>query len=734
MSKRIPILLGFILVALAVWLQITSVGFLQRFISRLEDLAYDIQLRTKILTHPAPFQSSVAIVDVDDKSVSKEGRWPWPRSKLAILTSRLQEAGAVVIVYDMFFAAKESNIADDVIRALNQIKLLNPQLESALKQIAPLFDNDVLFANALKQSDTEIGMSFLPIVETSGVLPPAIIAVTPQLKSLDFIIARGFIGNIAGLQAAVKSTGFVNVFADEDGIIRKVPLLMRYQDNIYPSLALEAVRLYLLSKIELLTAPYDDSLRLEGVRITNHIIPTDEQSQVIIPFRGKSFTFPYFSAGDVLAKKFPADAFQGKIVFVGTSATGLGDIKATAIESTFPGVEIQATIADGILTDNFSYRPPWALGAEVSLTLILGIIIAWLFPYMGPRLLSIMIILIPVALIYANNWLWVKSGLIISIFIPIMLTIVLAIENIIYGYLFETRRREHLKEMFGQYVPAKHIDEMLTSSGSSVFGMYGDDREMTVLFADVRNFTMISENLSATQLKELLNGLFTPMTEIIFKHRGTIDKYVGDLIMAFWGAPLKDKRHAQHAISAALEMQQKLKELRPTLSNGSGHEIHIGIGLNSGIMSVGDMGSKFRRNYTVLGDAVNLASRVESLTKYYGVEIIVTEFTKARQKNFVFRQLDRVRVKGKEKGIAIYEVVCRKTAITPGLEQEIISSTLALSYYFNREWSKARDVFFKLHAAHPDVKLYKLYIERIDEFEKKPPPADWDGVYTMMTK
>lgn len=736
MNKRIPILLGFILVALAVWLQITTVEFLQHFINRLEDLAYDVQLRTKLLTHPTPFQTSVAIIDIDDESIAKEGRWPWPRSKLAELGNRLQAAGAVVIVYDMFFAAKEINVAEEVMHALDQNKLMTPQIQPILKKIAPLFDNDAIFANTLKQSDTVIGMSFLPTAEVSGVLPPPVMALTPEQNDLDFIIAKGYIGNIPVIQAAVKSTGFVNVFSDVDGIIRNVPLLIRYQNNLYPSLALQAVSLYLLSKIELVTHSYGQGgMRVEGVRLANHIIPTDEESQVIVPFRGRSFTFPYFSATDVINNKFPADAFQGKIVFVGTSATGLGDLKATAIESAFPGVEIQATIADGILSDNFSYRPPWGVGAELFLTIVLGSLFAWIFPYLGPRLLSVMIIIVPVLLIVGNNELWVKSGLIISIFIPIILTMSLALLNMIYGYLFETRRREHLKEMFGQYVPAKHIDEMLTKSGSS-YGLYGEDREMTVLFADVRNFTTISEKLTATQLKELLNAFFTPMTEIIFKHTGTIDKYVGDLIMAFWGAPLKDKRHAQHAIAAALEMQLKLKELRPQIAANKGPDIHIGIGLNSGIMSVGDMGSKFRRNYTVLGDAVNLASRVESLTKYYGVDIMVTEFTQAQanHKHFVFRQLDRVRVKGKETGIAVYEVVCRKQDATPEINEETAVSDTALSHYFNGEWEKAHALFAQLHTKYPHVKLYKLYLERIDEFKVNPPPENWDGVYVMNTK
>jgi adenylate cyclase len=288
--------------------------------------------------------------------------------------------------------------------------------------------------------------------------------------------------------------------------------------------------------------------------------------------------------------------------------------------------------------------------------------------------------------------------------------------------------------MFGQYVPPTHIDEML-KEGAASYGLYGEDRDMTVLFSDIRNFTSISESMSASQVKEMLNEFFTPMTEIIFKFRGTIDKYVGDLIMAFWGAPLKDKRHAQHAISAALEMQKKLEQdLEPLLLEHGWPEIHIGIGINSGIMTVGDMGSKFRRNYTVLGDAVNLASRIEGLTKFYGVRIIITEATAENQEKFIIRQLDRVRVKGKEEGIGIYEVIGTKEELTSELNQELEASRLALNYYFERNWEKAKEIFAALNKKHPEEKLYSVYLERLARYEKNPPPEDWQGIYTHAEK
>ena len=331
-----------------------------------------------------------------------------------------------------------------------------------------------------------------------------------------------------------------------------------------------------------------------------------------------------------------------------------------------------------------------------------------------------------------NNWVWEETGLVISLLVPVTLIFVSAILNMIYGYLFESRRRERLKEMFGQYVPSKHIDEMLVSK--SDYALHGEDREMTVLFADIRGFTGISEGLSATQLVELLNTYFTPMTEIIFKKRGTIDKYVGDLIMAFWGAPLRDKNHARHALQTALSMQKKARELRALFKTKNWAEIKIGIGVNSGIMSVGDMGSQYRRNYTVLGDNVNLASRVEGLTKYYGVKIIVTEFTQHDQPLFVFRKLDKVRVKGKLHGIDIYELICDAESLKPEMEKELQEYHTALAAYFAKNWDEAERIFQTLQQAHPKSKLYSIYVERIKALKENPVPDDWTGVFVHTEK
>ena len=647
MNKRISFLIGLVILALAIWIQTTDVDLVRQLIVRLNNIGYDMQLRARLFTHFVKPSSPIAIIDIDDKSLQAEGRWPWPRSKLAQLVLRLKEEGVVVIAMDIMFSEAEDNPGNTIIQLLDARKLSTPALDNAIKQIIPSIDNDMQFATALAQQDTVLGMTFLPRAETSGILPLSIYELkTPEDQHLSFIEGVGFISNIESLQKAAKYAGFINVYPDPDGIIRRVPLLMRYKNNLYPSLALGAVQLFLLEKIKLNTENYNGYPQLESIQLGDHTIPSDSLSQILVPFRGKSFTFPYVSATDVLHKNLPPNSLAGKIVFLGPSATGLGDLRATAVQGIFPGVEIQATIADGIISDNYFYKPEWTKGAEITITVVFGAIFVFLFPFLGPRALTILSLVIPTCLIILNNYFWLKTGLIIFILVPILLIITLAFMNIIYGYLFESRKRERLKEMFGQYVPEEHIDEML--KGADNFALLGEDREMTVLFADIRNFTTISETMTASELKTLLNEFFTPMTEIIFKYQGTIDKYIGDLIMAFWGAPLFDKKHAEHAITAALEMQETVAHLKPAFSARGWPEINIGVGLNSGVMSVGDMGSQYRRNYTVLGDAVNLGSRVEGLTKFYGVNLMVTEATQKDQKKFIFRQLDRVRVKGKK--------------------------------------------------------------------------------------
>lgn len=732
MSKKIPIFLSLLFFIFIVWLQTSSISSIHHVINELENIAYDWKIRAKTLTqHHKKFETAVIIVDIDDKSLAAEGRWPWPRDKLADLVQAIQAGGAAVTTLDLIFPQKETNIASEVLNEFNKKNLTTPSLQVIFDKIRPEFDYDIQLGRALTASDTVIGFGFHQEPTTVGQINQPLLTLTPgEEKYLDMMHASGFLGVNSTLAPSVKNMGFVN-YSNTEGIIRRVPLLMEYNQGVYPSLALETARVYLLSNIKLVTADYSNDKNLEGIQIGATTIPTDKEAQAFIPFRGPSFTFPYYSATDVLHKRTPAKIFEGKIVYIGTSATGLADLKPTSISNVFPGVEIQATITDGILKNDFWYKPAWALGAEVIITISLGCILVLLYPFLGPRVLIILTLAIPILIVYLDNLILQYAGFILSVFFPLVLTIALGVLNIIYGYLFESRHRKRLNDMFGQYVPKEHIDEMLKSSGD--YGLQGENRDMSVLFSDIRGFTHISETMSAEQLKEMLNEVLTPLTEVIFNTKGTIDKYIGDAIMAFWGAPLNDPNHTEHALTAALDMQSALKALAPMINERGWPPIKIGIGINRGNMIVGDMGSKYHRNYTVLGDEVNLASRIEGLTKFYGVDIIVTEEAQRNQTQFVFRHLDRIRVVGKMHPTNIYEIICYKKDAAPELLNEIALSDSGFDLYLKKDWDKAKAIFEKLNE-HTHNKFYKIYIDRIDVFKTDPPPVEWDGTYVHTSK
>lgn len=733
MGKKLPIFLGFFLSAIAVWTLITSNAYIRSTLARLDDLGYDLQLKAHLLTDKQTPSPKIVVVDIDDKSLQAEGRWPWARSTLATLVDQLYHQGAAVVAFDMFFSEKEPNLIDQLIDKIKFTKDIDQNVIDALKVNASIFDEDKKFAASLENITSILAIGFLPRKQMQNTLPyPLMKLNAKQEKELDIPRARGYIVSIPLLQEAAGLGGFINIFPDTDGILRHAPLVLRYQSSVYPSLALQAVLAYTGSRVKLITPQYADTEELEAVEVGNYQIPTDITGQALIPFIGFSYTFPYYSATDVIHKRVPKNVLKDKIVFVGTSATGLGDLKATAVQSPYPGVEIQASMANGILKQNFSYRPAWVFGANLLLTILFGIITSIAFPFFGPRLLGTVALLLPISMFVLNDYIWKKTGLVLSFLVPISLVSLSAVLNMLWGYLFETRKREQIKNMFGQYVPEGHIDEMLQET--SDYALKGEDRDMSVLFADIRSFTTISEGLTAKQLVDLLNTFFTPMTKVIFDNRGTIDKYVGDLIMAFWGAPLADDKHAENAIESAISMQEQVVALRPTLKENNWPDINIGIGINSGTMSVGDMGSQYRRNYTVLGDNVNLGSRVEGLTKFYGANIMVTEATRKNQTKFIFRKLDRVRVKGKKRGVEIYDVLGRALDLTPELEQELNEYHKGLDLYFEQKWDDALAIMQALNDKYPDKKVYELYISRIKEYKEHPVSADWDGVFTHTSK
>ena len=727
-AKRLPVIAGLLLVALMLWVQNTELRPVSALRERLELLAYDLRLNAALTIRPAD-SSPVVIIDIDEASLRAEGQWPWSRTRIADLVDRLSDAGAAVIAFDILFAEPERNPVHQIVAELEGV---DPELARTLAGYSERIDADRRLAASLQRSDSVLGFVLHnEPVSGSGALPRPLATfdadapiVIPEMRSVT--------GNLQLLQAAADAGGFLTTLPDRDGSIRRSPLLLRHDGALYPSLALAAASAFLLvdgPEIHLARVGAIDAV--DRLTLGGQHIPTDAAGQVLVPYRGPARSFPSLSATDVLQGRADPSRLENRIALVGTSALALADLKATPVAGVFPGVEIQATLLAGLLEGGFRSQPAWARGANFALLLALGCLLAAGLPYLKAGLMLVAATAAVVAVVAINLWLW-RSGLALALATPLMLVVVLAAFNLAHGFLFETRSRQQLKSMFGQYIPPALVEEM--SHRPDHFGFEGESRDMTVLFADIRSFTTLSESLSAQALKELLNRFFTPMTRVIFDRRGTIDKYVGDMIMAFWGAPLRDAGHAAHAVAAALDMLHAVRALQIELAREGLPEIAIGIGLNSGVMNVGDMGSQYRRAYTVIGDAVNLASRLEGLTKYYGVDIVVGPRTRELASEFVYRRLDRVRVKGKRTAVEVFAPLCRSADLSEDLRAELLAHEQALEHFWRQEWTEAQALFVSLQESHPEIPLYMLYLDRIARLRERTLGDDWDGVYERREK
>ena len=471
---------------------------------------------------------------------------------------------------------------------------------------------------------------------------------------------------------------------------------------------------------------------LEELKLGHLSIPIDGSVQALVPFLGRKYSFPYISAVDVIKGRADRNILEGAIVIVGTSSKGLVDLRPTPVGKQYPGVEVHANMIAGILDQSIKKRPAFTLGAEFLQLLLTGVVLAVLLPLLSPIMAASATLFVLVLSILVNYAFWEFANLVLPLASLVVMLAVIFLLNMSYGFFIERRGKGQLSTLFGQYVPPELVDEM--NIDPTTYTQQAQSREMTVFFTDVRNFTSISEGLSPDELSDLMDEYLSPMTKLIHEILGTIDKYMGDAIMAFWGAPLDDPDHARHALITGLAMLERLNAIREEFKERGWPEIRIGVGINTDEMSVGDMGSQFRMAYTVLGDAVNLGSRLEGLTKSYGVEIIVSESTKAAVDDFVYRKLDIVKVKGKDQPIAIYEPLAQVSEVSDDELKELVLHEQAIKNYLNQDWDVSESQFRNLLTLSPEMKLYQLYIDRIAEFRLNPPADDWDGVYTHTTK
>ena len=741
--KRHALLIGLGLALVLVFLGSAARFYQIGFIQQLDNIIYDYRLR---LTMPSGVDDRIVILDIDEKSLKEEGRWPWSRDRLALLMDKLFDRyGVAVAGFDVVFAEKDESSGLRVLQELghNQLKDV-PQFQSTLAQIRPQLDYDNLFASKIKNRNVVLGYYFTNSVKgtekrVSGALPEAVfLPGTFKGRPIGFTQWDSYGGNLPELQKSAASAGHFNPLVDPDGVVRRLPMVVEYGGAYYESLSLAMARTLLGLKLTpgYATGKNADYAGLEwfdlGGAQGNFRIPVDQEVGALVPYRGGRGSFRYISIADVMHDRIPQAELKNKIALIGTSAPGLMDMRSTPVDAVYPGVETHANMIAGILDQNIKQRPSYVMGVEVVLLLVIGVALSLLFPLLSPAKTTLLTLFVLGTALTGNVAIWHYADMALPLASGTLMILGLFALNMSYGYFVESRTKRQITSLFGQYVPSELVDEM--SQNPDQVSMEGDSREMTILFSDVRGFTTISEGLDAKELTLLMNEFLTPLSRVIYKHRGTIDKYMGDCIMAFWGAPLQDPEHAKHAILAGIEMQQALLELQPHFKERGWPEIHIGVGINTGKVSVGNMGSEVRVAYTVMGDAVNLASRLESITKQYGVGVMVGENTKNAVPDFVYREFDQVRVKGKDKPVTIYEPLGLNGQVDKAVLEELKLFHQVVKLYRKQDWDQAELQLYNLERMSPECKLYKVYTERITYFRGNPPDADWDGVFVFQTK
>ena len=697
-------------------------------VTKLEFWSYDTRLN---MTMPNSLDERIVIVDIDEKSLKQQGHWPWSRNKLAHLVDRLfDDYQARVLGMDAVFAEPDLSSGLQGMQAIQSEHFRQDQgLRAAIEKLSPSLDYDQLFANSLKNRKVVLAYVFLQEGEAKiGALPaPVLPAAYFKEQPVSLMQASGYTANLANLQAQAYAAGHFNASPDQDGISRRLPMLVQYHDQVYEAFASAVARAANEAAGDRSTKPaLTVDADAEQLRIGKNRIPVNDDMSALIPYRGAQGSFRYVSATDVMSNTVDKTILKNKIVLLGTTAAGLMDLRATPMQNVYPGVEVHANMVAGILDGNIKQNPAYTQGIEFILLLLVGSLLAFSLPNLSPSSAT-MLTALCLSLLLGLNWLAWQAGHLALPLAALLVTIsALYMFNMAYGFFFESRLKRQLGRLFGLYIPPELVDEMAQNPNS--YSLASQSRHMTVLFTDVRDFTSIAEGMAPEQLSLLMNRFLTPMTQAIHQHRGTIDKYMGDAIMAFWGAPVADNQHATHAVQAALAMTDSLARLQDEFAAQGWPAIRIGIGLNSGDMVVGNMGSSFRMAYTVLGDAVNLGSRLEALTKYYAVGIIVSEDTKVLAPDFVYRELDRVRVKGREKPLAIYEVLGAKEEVNEAALTALQQYLVALAAYRNQDWPQAETLFTSLSQAHPLCRLYAIYMERIVHFQSNLPDANWDGV------
>jgi adenylate cyclase len=667
-SRLSPRAVGYFITGFMVLVYLINFLGIGTLIDTIERKTYDLRLVAEQRALPKP---AITIAAIDEKSVTEIGRWPWRRQVLAQLVDTLHQAGARVVVFDIFLPEPQDRAARDLVRAV-QSELPAAANSPSFRKLRQSLDADRELAAAITRSgNVVLSMAFLATPQsalhlneadkkkTFELIAPHAFGAIRYQDNPDFnfplrATVYGVDANVPEIQRAGLRTGHINAFPDVDGTIRRGVLVMRYQDRFFPSGDLQAVRTYLgVQNLVLHTAEYG----IRGVQLGNRLIPTDEDGRVLIHYYGPSHTFPTIPVSDILNGKADPAQLRDRIVLIGATALGIGDIKVTPFGTTFPGPEIRANAMQNMIDGSFILRPNMIAVLEVLILLVLGLGLSYVMPRAGVRNSAIAVIVLSALYIALGMYLFRVEQTWLNLTYPVLLMVLLFMSNTFIYYFRSESEKLQIKGAFQHYVSATVVDQIIDNIHDLKLG--GEKREMTVLFSDIRGFTTMSEAMAPEDLVKLLNNYLTRMTERVFENKGTLDKYIGDAIMAFYGAPLQLPNHAALACRTAQEMMQALMELQAQWRLGGLPVLNIGVGINSGPMIVGNMGSEERFDYTVIGDAVNLGSRIEHMNKEYGTNILISEFTYDQVKDEFsnLRRIDVAPVRGRREPVGIYEMM-----------------------------------------------------------------------------
>jgi len=721
------------------------------FLDRLELMTIDLRFVARGPIDPSPF---VTLAVIDEKSLAKEGKWPWPRKKMAELIGKLSDAGARVITFDIVWAEPDDQRSVNTVNAIQSeaktMDIPNPDFHRYMVELKSQANHDQLLADAIKNSNAKVVLGYFlqTHLESARHIDEKDLAVhrenvlssryqyvryiSADAMNASFELAYAPQSNISVISNAAEYSGTFNFFPDPDGVIRRVPAVFKFNDDTfatYAPISMMTVSAFLDSTPHLEVAEYG----LESLRVGDLSIPTDEMGGIMINYRGEEKTFPHISVTDILHDDFPKDTFQDRIVIVGVTALGVYDIRVTPFDPIFPGLEIHANIVDTILTGDFLEKPEFTRAFDIMAMLLGAAILGFILPRTGPVLGGVSSGGLFFGYILFCQYIFSDPGWILNLVYPLAVILLVYVSITAYRFFTESKQKRFIKGAFSTYLAPAVVKQLVDSPDKLVLG--GEERIITAFFSDVQGFTSISEKLTATELVELLNEFLTEMTDIILKYDGTVDKFEGDAIIAIFGAPIEIDNQAEIACKASIDMQKKLVELRENWKAAGKPELQMRIGLCTGPAVVGNMGSTSRMDYTMMGDTVNTAARLENVNKVYGIYTLIGETTyKEAGNSVVSREIDSINVVGKKEPVNVYQLLGYPDDIDKRLHEIVDNYQKGLYAYRDQNWDSAVDFFNSVLVLDPDDGPSKAMLQRCGELKANPPGEDWDGSYTMRTK